>query len=168
MSISVVVVMGVSGSGKSTVGQLAAARLQWPFFDADSYHPQTNIDKMAAGFPLNDDDRRPWLVRLNGLILEHLRSGRSLVLACSALKQSYRKILFADVPSTSQLLVHLDGSFELIWSRMATRKDHFMKPAMLASQFATLEPPEGETVLRLDISGTPDALVAQLIQALDA
>lgn len=131
--------MGVSGSGKSTVGENLANELGWLFFDGDDYHPPENVAKMAAGIPLNDADRAPWLAILHDLINVHIRASRPMVLACSALKQSYRDQLLDGNPAT--VVVYLQGAFELIWERMQRRENHWMRPEMLHSQFATLEEP---------------------------
>ncbi len=130
-----VVVMGVSGSGKSTVGAALAQRLRVPFIDADTLHPAANIAKMAAGEPLDDDDRYPWLERV-GEWLAAQRDGA--VVSCSALKRKYRDQLRAHCPGVE--FVHLSGSAELIGGRLATRTDHFMPAALLRSQLDTLEP----------------------------
>lgn len=133
-----VIVGGVSGSGKSTVGALLAQRLEVPFIDADSLHPEANVTKMAAGLPLTDIDRGPWLVRIGEVLAEHDDSG--LVLACSALKRSYRETIRAVEPST--IFVTLSGSRELIAARMNARADHFMPASLLDSQLAAFEPLE--------------------------
>lgn len=127
--------MGVSGSGKSTIGEPLAARLGLPFLDADEFHPPANVAKMAAGTPLTDADRLPWLKLLN----EKLRALPDAVLACSALKESYRQSLSSDIPDCR--FVYLRGSIELIRSRLTDRKHRYMPASLLASQFATLEPP---------------------------
>lgn len=129
--------MGVSGCGKTTVGKALAKALEQPFYDADDFHPQENIDKMQSGQSLDDVDRKPWLEHLQRLIAAEKRNG--IVLACSALKQSYRNILSEQ--NNLLIFVHLEGSFELIISRMRMRK-HFMPEHLLKSQFAALEPPE--------------------------
>ncbi|MEX2540322.1 MAG: gluconokinase [Trueperaceae bacterium] len=153
-----VVVMGVSGSGKSTVGGLLARRLGWEFADADTYHPQANILKMAAGIPLDDEDRMPWLVALRSLIDEHLAAGRSLVLACSALKRQYRRILAEGSERVS--FVYLKGSRELILRRMSERSGHYMKPELLDSQFEALEEPADALVFDIDL---PPVKLAELV-----
>lgn len=140
--------MGVSGSGKTTVGLALAERLGWRFFDADAYHPPDNIDKMARGRPLTDADRQPWLETLRDLIRDHLAEDRPLVLACSALKQHYRDTL-GDVATGSVTFVYLQGSFDVIYQRMQQR-DHFMKPNMLQSQFDTLQEPTDAIVVTID------------------
>ncbi len=155
--------MGVSGCGKSTVGRLLAGQLGWPFFDADDYHPPENVAKMAAGRPLTDADRSPWLDTLHALLADHLRRGASLVLACSALKAAYRQRL-AD--GLDVRFVHLQGDFGLIYRRMQARRGHYMRPEMLRSQFADLEPPAD--ALTLDIRQQPEQLAASIAVWLDA
>lgn len=151
-------VMGVSGCGKSTLGKALADQLGWQFFDADDFHPVHNIAKMAAGIPLDDDDRRPWLADLHQLISSCLSENRGAVLACSALKERYRQVLLAGTEGVQ--IVFLKGSYELIWSRMLSRAGHYMKPAMLQSQFAALEEPAEALVV--DVS-TPLAEAVGLI-----
>jgi gluconokinase len=153
-----VIVMGVSGSGKSTVGRLLAARLGCEFLDGDDFHPPENVRKMAAGMPLADDDRWPWLKNLNGKLL----AAREVVLACSALKESYRKVLSESVADCH--LVHLRGDIELIRSRLAQRKHRYMPASLLESQFAALEPPAG--AIEVDIVQAPERCVAEILDAL--
>jgi len=138
----IVVLMGVSGSGKTTIGTLLAERLGTVFADADDYHPAANKAKMAAGHPLNDEDRQPWLETLNGVMQGWFESGKGGVLACSALKERYRETLAAQMPEGAVSFVLLDGSPELIAGRLAQRQHEFMNPHLLASQFATLEKPK--------------------------
>lgn len=157
-----VVVMGVSGVGKSAVGSELAARLGWPFFDADAFHPEANVAKMARGEPLDDDDRAPWLAALRALIAEHLEAGRPGVLACSALKERYRETLAS--AGAGVAFVYLVGSPELIEARMRAREDHYMKAGMLASQFAALEPPEG--ALTVDVTPPVDEIVGAVVAGL--
>jgi len=154
----IVVVMGVSGCGKSTLGQLLASRLGYPFLDADEFHPPENVAKMAAGTPLSDADRRPWLELLNG----KLHAQKSAVLACSALKASYRRILSEGLDDCR--FVHLRGSVELIRARLAERKHRYMPASLLDSQFATLEPPVG--ALAVDIANPPAQCVEDIVTAL--
>ncbi len=150
----IVVLMGVSGSGKSTVGKLLSERLGWPLLDADDFHPPANIEKMRSGIALTDEDRWPWLDRLNGLLRDKVANGESALLACSALKQKYRDRLAA---SCSDLRwVYLKGSFELIESRLKARKGHYMKAGLLESQFAALEEPVD--AITLEISSAPEAI----------
>jgi gluconokinase len=133
------IVMGVSGSGKTSVGKALAARLGWDFYDADDFHPQANIIKMANGIPLDDSDRSPWLASLRDLINSCLTQNEPGVLACSALKENYREKLLEGNDGVQ--IIYLKGSYDLIWSRMFSRKEHYMKPEMLRSQFDTLEEP---------------------------
>lgn len=154
----IVVVMGVSGCGKSTIGQLLADRLGCPFLDADELHPPGNVAKMAAGTPLTDADRQPWLELLNA----KLRGQENAVLACSALKETYRRTLSKGLADCR--FVHLRGSMELIGARMAKRQHRFMPASLLASQFATLEPPA--EALAVDIAQPPAQCVEQITAAL--
>src|SRR5688500_8245331 len=138
-------IMGVSGSGKTTLGQALARRLGWDFFDADDFHPPENIVKMAAGIPLSDSDRAPWLASLHDQLLSTLKAGRHPVLACSALKATYRARLLEGIDGIA--IIFLKGSYKLIWSRMSARERHYMKPEMLQSQFDALEEPKDAIVL---------------------
>lgn len=133
------IVMGVSGSGKTTFGQALAEKLGWDFFDADDFHPHQNISKMANGTPLNDSDRTPWLASLHDQLLSTLKQGRHPVLACSALKHIYRAQLLEGIDD--MVVIYLKGSYKMIWSRMSARRGHYMKSDMLKSQFDTLEEP---------------------------
>ncbi len=157
-----VVLMGVTGSGKTTIGQLLAVRMHAVFADADNYHSAANKAKMASGQPLNDQDREPWLERLNLLLGEWLHQGQSGVLACSALKESYRKTLVRYLPPGSVLFVWLDGSKDLIAGRLAERKNHYMNPGLLDSQFATLEAPAD--ALRVVNDRGPEEVVNEIMQ----
>ncbi len=141
-----VVLMGVSGSGKTTIGTLLAERAGVVFADGDDYHPAANKVKMAAGEALTDADREPWLEALNGLMRSWFKAGVGGVLACSALKESYRKTLGAGMPAGAVRFVLLEGSKELIAERLAERHHEFMSPKLLESQIATLEPPGGNSV----------------------
>lgn len=156
------ILMGVSGSGKTAVGELLSQKLGWPFFDGDDFHPKDNVAKMAAGIPLDDDDRTPWLLNLHDLIADHLAWGKPLLLACSALKQTYRDLLLDGNPNT--LFVHLKGDFGLIMSRMQARAGHYMKPEMLNSQFETLEEPTD--ALTVDIGQNLDRITEEIITKL--
>src|SRR5579875_2682123 len=135
----IVVLMGVSGSGKTTIGTLLAERTGATFADADDYHPLANKQKMAAGQPLNDDDRQPWLEELNRLLRGWKEEGKSGVLACSALKEKYRTTLSSGMPAGAVQFVLLDGSKEMIAERLQQRHHEYMNPKLLDSQFATLE-----------------------------
>ncbi|MBN1266337.1 MAG: gluconokinase [Anaerolineales bacterium] len=157
-----VVLMGVSGCGKTSVGTGLSEMLGWPFYDGDDYHPQANIDRMSAGIPLTDEDRLPWLEGLRDLILRDLSEGCSLIVACSALKADYRKIL--DGGRGDVHFVFLEGSFELIQKRLQARSGHYMKPGMLRSQFATLELPEEAQTVSIDqpVGKIVEAIVAAI------
>ena len=146
--------MGVSGSGKTTIGRGLADELGWKFYDGDDFHPRANVEKMARGLPLDDDDRAPWLESLRDLIRSCLARGESAVLACSALKRSYREYLLID---ESVRLVYLKGDYELIEERLEGRRGHYMKPKMLDSQFAALEEPRRG--LTVDISLPPEKII---------
>jgi carbohydrate kinase (thermoresistant glucokinase family) len=154
--------MGVAGSGKTTIGRRLAAELGWTFRDADAFHPPANIAKMTRGAPLDDADRQPWLAAIRKFIAETLARGGQAVVTCSALKENYRRILVSD--RTHVKLVHLAGDYDLILRRLEQRQGHFMKPAMLRSQFESLEPP-GDA-LNVDIAQSPAAIVAQIRHAI--
>jgi gluconokinase len=151
----IIVVMGVTGAGKTTVGRLLARELGCEFADADDFHPESNVAKMRAGIPLNEDDRRPWLERLRAEIARYEAEGRDLVMACSALKKDYRKMLA--VGSAAIKFIYLKGSAELIAHRLRERRGHFAGEKILAGQFADLEEPDGALVA--DIGGTPQEIV---------
>lgn len=157
------VVMGVSGCGKSRIGSLLAQALAVPFFDADDYHSPANVAKMASGNPLTDEDRAGWLADLADLIG---RESSGLVLACSALKRVYRERLKADNPSLT--IVYLRGDFDTIWSRLERREDHYFNgKAMLESQFRSLQEPESdEGAIVLDVTASPEQLVQQCLAVL--
>jgi len=159
----VVVLMGVAGSGKTTVGIALANTLGWRFNDADDFHPPANVAKMSAGLPLDDADRAPWLAAIRLHIETCLRDDESAVVTCSALKRSYREIIIVDPARVH--LVYLKGSPALLAQRIAGRSGHFMKPQMLESQLATLEEPS--QALCLDITESPPQLVAHIRQALE-
>lgn len=155
----VIVIMGVSGSGKTTVGRLLAMTLGWAFSDADDFHPPANIAKMSQGVPLDDSDRRPWLESMSQSIRGWLSESKNVVLACSALKGAYRDKLVVD-PSNVRL-VFLKGTYEQIMERMSDRKDHFMPPGLLESQFEILEVPDEALVVNIDRS--PREIVEKII-----
>ena len=157
----IVIVMGVVGSGKTTVGRLLAQRLGWEFADADDFHPAVNIEKIRHGIPLGDEDRQPWLDRLREAILGWIARGRNVVLACSALKRAYRKTLDA---GPEVRFVYLKGSAALIAERLRSRHGHFAGEQILASQLADLEEPEG--ALTVDIDATPAQIVDKIRQGL--
>lgn len=163
MKTRFVIVMGVSGSGKTTVGQALAVRLGWDFYDADGFHPPANINKMASGIPLDDSDRAPWLASLHALISASLQEDRPGVLACSALRDSYRQKLLEG--NSDVLIVYLKGSYELIWSRLSAREDHYMKPQMLQSQFDALEEPVD--VLKVDIALPVGDIVQEILKYME-
>ena len=155
----IVVVMGVSGVGKTTIGKLLAGRLGFRFIDADDHHPPANVAKMAAGTALEDEDRWPWLDALNGV----LRNESNAVIACSALKEAYRRRLLADIEDAR--IVYLHGSMALIAARLEARKHRYMPASLLASQFATLEPPA--QAIRVDVAADPQACVSAIVSLLD-
>ncbi len=156
--MTAILVMGVAGSGKSTVGQRLSEALRWPFIDGDDHHPPANVAKMSAGIPLEDEDRWPWLRRLHELMAEADRDGRSVVIASSALKQRYRDVLAGDLVDVR--VVYLRGDFDLLMERLSMRRGHFMKPQMLHSQMAALEEPDDALVL--DVARPVDELVAEV------
>lgn len=163
LPLRVLVLIGVSGSGKTTVGALLAGRLGWDFADGDDLHPPANVEKMASGQPLDDDDRRPWLANVADWIRSHVRSGRPGVITCSALKRAYRERLRAD----GVVFVHLAGSRDVIRRRLVARHGHYMPATLLDSQFDTLEPPTDEPdVLSIDIGPAPSEIIDHIIDLL--
>ncbi|XP_034365456.1 putative gluconokinase isoform X1 [Arvicanthis niloticus] len=179
----VLLVMGVSGSGKSTVGALLASKLGWKFYDADDYHSEENRIKMGNGVPLSDQDRIPWLCTLHDILLRDVALGQPVVLACSALKKMYRDILIrggSHAPLKSGdsakaeplagrklLVVYLCGSFDIIYERLLQRKGHFMPPELLQSQFSILEPPSApENFIQLSVDKGLPEIAAAVMQAL--
>jgi len=158
----VYVVMGVSGCGKTTVGKLLANHKEIPFFDADDFHPKENIRKMQAGIPLNDNDREPWLNVLSENIKEW-NEDMGAVLACSALKRSYRDTLKSSTNDT--IFIWLDGSYDLIKSRMQNRDGHYMPPNLLQSQFNALEPPSD--AVKVSIDQSPDSILSDILKTLN-
>lgn len=161
----VLVFMGVAGSGKTTVAAILASRLGWPFEEGDALHPQSNIEKMAAGHPLTDADRWPWLARVADWIDERINAGENGIITCSALKRSYRDLL--NRRGSGAVFVFLAGSKETITARLAARHGHFMPPSLVDSQFADLEEPApDEPAIRVDIGPAPDTTVNTLLGAL--
>jgi gluconokinase len=160
----VVIIWGVSGVGKTTIGELLAQELGWKFYDADNFHPVANIDKMQRGEPLADEDRQPWLQSLRETIERFLTVNQNAVLACSALKKKYRDLLRVNLDVK---FVFLHRSRAWIAEQLKQRRGHFMDPALLDSQFADLEEPESsEDMLTIELKGEPDELVEQIRQKL--
>lgn len=153
----IVIVMGTTGSGKTTIGGLLAKRIGWEFVDADEFHPPANVEKMKHGIPLTDADREPWLKALHDKIIQWNSEGRNVVLACSALKQSYRDELRV---GSGVKFVYLKGSYELFSKRVLARKGHFAKQDLLVSQFATLEEPAD--AITVDAGPAPEQIVAEV------
>jgi len=162
MSIKIVVLMGVSGSGKTTIGTRFAEATGWTFEEGDRWHPPANVEKMRAGHPLTDDDRWPWLDALSGAIGDWIATDRPTVLACSALKDAYRARLVGGRPEVA--FAYLRGTAELIGERVARRRHAYMPPTLLPSQFAALEEPDAAIVL--DITRPPARVVEKLRRAL--
>jgi carbohydrate kinase (thermoresistant glucokinase family) len=161
---AIVIVMGVSGCGKSTIGALLASRLQWEFEDADWFHPAPNVDKMHSGIPLTDEDRWPWLAAVAAWVDKTRRSGGHGVVACSALKRSYRDVLIGD--RVDVRLVYLKGDETLIARRIATRHEHFMPRSLLHSQFEAIEEPgSDENPIIVSIEPQPREIVARILLA---
>jgi gluconokinase len=159
----IVLIMGVSGSGKTTVGRMLAGQLGWAYFEADDFHSAANKTKMSRGIPLDDDDRAPWLAAIRQRIDECVAGHQSAVFSCSALKESYRHFLMDRIPAIS--LVYLAGDQATLLARMRGRSGHYMKPDMLQSQLATLEVPDH--ALMIDITQSPETIVAQIRKYLD-
>lgn len=157
----IVIVMGVVGAGKTTVGRMLAAQLKWEFADADDFHPASNVEKIRNGIPLTDADREPWLDSLHRAIVEWIAIGKNVVLACSALKSSYRSKLKV---SQEVRFVYLKGSASLIAERLRTRNGHFAGESILASQLADLEEPDDAVIV--DISPEPQRIVEEIRKAL--
>lgn len=162
----IIIIMGVSGAGKSTIGRMLASALHWDFSDADDFHPPANIEKMSQGISLEDADRMPWLLAMQNAIDMWLEQDRNMVLACSALKSSYRDILWGECDRDRIHLVYLKGNFQLIQQRLQQRQNHFMSNELLQSQFDSLEEPQG--AISVDVSGSPELIVQQIINQLMA
>ena len=162
---TILVVMGVSGSGKTTVAEMLAAALGVEFLEGDKLHPRANVEKMKSGTPLTDQDRWPWLRAIAAKIDDWRTQGKAGVITCSALKRAYRDILIGDRREVR--LVYLRGSHQLIHERMAARRGHFMPVGLLDSQFATLEEPDpDERPIVVDVGGTPEQIVAEILRQL--
>lgn len=153
------IIMGVSGSGKSTIGKLLSDRTGWNFYDADDFHPPANIAKMNKGVPLSDCDRQPWLTELKKLITNTLKDKQQGVLACSSLKSDYRKILSHN--NSNVVFIYLQGNYNCIQARLQKRQGHFMNGGLLRSQFDTLEEPEDALVI--DVSFEPEVIVEDIL-----
>jgi gluconokinase len=160
----ILVLMGVTGSGKTTIGKLLAAETGWRFADADDFHSEANKAKMHAGMPLTDEDRRPWLATLHNLLLGWYESGISGILGCSALKQSYRDVLTPQIPPLNIRFVLLDVSRQVLEQRLAARKNHYMNPDLLQSQLNTLE--VTPDLMRVNAEGPPDKIVQGILDKL--
>ncbi|MEW6265149.1 MAG: gluconokinase [Thermodesulfobacteriota bacterium] len=159
----VLILIGPMGCGKTTIGELLAARLGWPFLDADDFHPAENKAKMRVGIALNDEDRRPWLEILRVRIDDFIKNGESAVLACSALKQAYRDLLGVDQEKV--VTIYLKGTFDLISRRLKERRHPYMNDNLLASQLDTLEEPADG--LKVDIGQSPEEIVAEILTTLE-
>jgi gluconokinase len=163
----VIVVMGVSGSGKTAIGEALAARLGWPFEDADERHPAANVEKMRSGVPLTDDDRRPWIRSLSDAIGDWTSQGRDVVLACSALREWQRSALRAGVPDVGAIrFVYLKGTYDQIDRRLRRRAGHFMPESLLESQFDALEEPDSSEALVVDVEPPVAAIVDAIVRGL--
>ena len=158
------IIMGVSGTGKSTIGKLLSDRTGWTFYDADDFHSPANIDKMNRGIPLTDSDRLPWLKDLQQLIKKTLANNQTGILACSALKSNYRQILSHD--SCEVVFIYLQGDFQCIQSRIESRLEHFMGSDLLKSQFDTLEEPQNAIII--DVSLAPEAIVEEILKVVSS
>lgn len=161
-SYQLLLVMGVAGAGKSTIGHLLAEALGWDFFDGDDFHPPQNVAKMAQGLPLSDADRLPWLQAMRRFIAQRDATQQPAVIAASVLKQQYRDLLMQQ--DTQIALIYLQGDFDTIYARMQQRQQHFMKAEMLQSQFDALEEPE--SAWKISIQQSPTQMVAQILEHL--
>ena len=161
LKTKIIILMGVAGSGKTTVGSLFARELTWDFYDADDFHPKSNLAKMAQNIPLDDQDRASWLLSLKDLLKQNNLVGKSMVLACSALRESYRGILNID---QNVHFVYLEGTYLQIIERLNNRAGHYMSAKMLASQFEILEEPKN--ILKIDVTNSPEKIVALIREGL--
>lgn len=152
--------MGPAGSGKTVIGKLLAAQLSWEFADGDDFHPPANIAKMSQGTPLTDEDRLPWLQSIRDAMVQWQSQGKSVVIACSALKCSYREVLGIGSNAKDVKLVYLKGTYDLLLERLHSRKGHYMKEQMLASQLADLEEPTD--AITIDIAKSPEEIVSEV------
>jgi gluconokinase len=153
----IAIIMGATGAGKTTIGTMLAAQLNWQFADADTFHPPANIEKMSHGIPLNDADRAPWLEAMRKAILEWIAAGKNVVLACSALKRAYREVLR---PSPEVRIIYLKGNYALFAERIRHRHGHFAGEGILAGQFADLEEPDD--AITVDAAQPPEQIVAEI------
>jgi len=166
-AVHALIVMGVSGSGKTTIAEALAKRLKWPFKDGDAFHPPSNVEKMRNGQPLTDEDRWPWLRAIAAEIDRTGGASGHIVIACSALKRAYRDILIGG--RTGVRLIYLKGTRELIGERLGARRGHFMPPKLLDSQFATLEEPDGdENAVVVDVAPAVETIVDDIVRQLSA
>ncbi len=159
----IIIIMGVSGSGKSTVGKLLGEKLGWRFYEGDNYHTKSNIQKMQSGIPLDDEDRKPWLLNLRSIIEKSLSANENIILSCSALKESYRKILQIN---DEVKFVYLKGSLDTIKRRMNQRQNHFMKTNLLQSQFDALEEPALSLVV--DVNNPPEEIIEIILKKINS
>lgn len=162
MKNTIYYLMGVSGSGKTTVGEKLSEKLDIPFYDSDQFHPDANIEKMSAGIPLNDEDRQSWLQAIHDFVLEQLHGG-SLIIATSALKESYRDLLDGDLPEDQVRWIFLYGNYKLLYDRIAHRKGHFMPESLLKSQFEALEVPH-QNVIAVEVDKTIEEIVDEIVR----
>ncbi len=162
----ILILMGVSGVGKTTIGKILAERTGWQFEDADDYHPESNREKMASGIPLTDADRRPWLAVLNGLLANYLQQEKSAILACSALKSTYREQLTQGLGMGKVQFVALHAPVQVLRERIHARSHQYMNPNLLDSQLATLE--ESSTAWPVSVEGTPEQTVNEIFKRLQA
>jgi len=164
MKNTIYYLMGVSGSGKTTIGMKLSKKLDIPFYDSDQFHPDANIEKMSVGIPLNDEDRQPWLRAIHDFVIQELPHG-SLIIATSALKESYRDLLDGDLPADQVQWIFLYGSYDLLYDRISDRQGHFMPESLLKSQFETLEIPH-RNVIAVEVDKNPEEIVDEIVRKL--